>query len=385
MRVGINQLVASLAVAVYAGFAWFSGLDRLAGEHAGVPAPRNWAYARNAPLDAANAAVERRQWSAATAHMASALIADPVNEATIGSLGQVRQMSGDHAGADAAFRVSAMRGWRFPTTHAYWLEQSLKLNDFGAAALQADALLRKPMGEAAFNTVIGSMLDYEESRDALALRLAHRPPWANDFVVKITMITDETVVARADVAIRAGANAFTCSETAGIIDRLITVGSDTQATQLYHNSCPRSAGLIHDSQFIRFAEHQPTSWLDWYTPENGQIVPAKNDPTGVALSATNEVTQPVLMQKVAVSPGTYRLAWQMPDTPPALADKLVVNLSCPADLANARPGVSSSRGHSIYTLDFKIDNSCAIYDLVFWSRPFDGTIKIDNVTLEKSN
>ena len=223
MRVRIPALIGTALAAGFAGLAVLSGLDRLAADNPATPALTEWPYARNAPYNVALTAAAGHHWALSEALITRVIAAEPVNEHVIGALGQIRLGAGNTNGADAAFRVSAQRGWRDPATHVYWMKQSIDAADFTAAALHADALLRMPLGVSAHDQILDSLLEYDEGRTALAMRLRGRPSWSNDFVVKLDALSNDALIAHADVANRAGAHAFTCPETAGFINRLVEI------------------------------------------------------------------------------------------------------------------------------------------------------------------
>jgi hypothetical protein len=196
-------------------------------------------------------------------------------------------------------------------------------------------------------------------------------------------VSADGLLARADVANRAGAHAFSCSDTAGFINRLIDINAAKPAKDLYQNSCATTAGLVQDPHLREYFQHQPVSHLSWYTPENSLILPTQNDPSGMSFYSDNDVLQPILAQRIVASPGLYRLTWDMPDTPDAFTKKLLVNLSCSREFTKARQGEATGQSSIRRTLQFRLDATCPIPELSFWLTAMNGTIKIDNVTLQK--
>lgn len=159
MRRSILRVTTTLAALASAGAVLLSGLDQLAAQDPAIPAALHWPYARNAVVNTAYAATMHREFGIALPLMSQALLADPVNETMIGGLGRVRLSAGDSSGADAAFRVSARRGWRDQVTHAYWMQKSIDAGDMGTAALHADALLSAPLTEPEREQVYNALLE----------------------------------------------------------------------------------------------------------------------------------------------------------------------------------------------------------------------------------
>lgn len=385
----VLRLAATLALGAYAGVALFSGLDRLAGDVPSVPAPQNWPYARNASYNAAQQAADRRQWGTAESLMARTLLTDPVNERVIGGLGRIRLSAGDPAGAEAAFKVSAQRGWRDPATHVYWMTKSIELGDLGAAAIQADALLRGPVENSGRDRIIDPLLEYDEGRDALAARLRQSPPWANVFAYGLDRESIDELAGRADVIGRAGRGIWSCLGTSGLIDRLLGGGQVDAAQRTHDASCSQSHGpdsLINDGHFIRYIADGKASALDWVTPESGDIaITPDKDQAGhpfLRLRVTMPATTLVLAQRVIAKPGTYRVSWRMPDTDPHNAHALSVTLDCDADLAKSVTGAPLSGRIATYTADIRLAGDCPTAVIGVWAAP-STNVTIADVALSR--
>jgi hypothetical protein len=377
LRIGIPHLAASLAVAAYAGVALASGLDRLAGEDPSVPAPANWAFARNAPVNAAWAAEGKHHWREASGLMTRALLVDPVNESIIGGLGLVRLKSGDAIGADAAFRVSAQRGWRDEATHLYWMDASIKAGDLPLAAVHADALLRSGIDDRTRNMVLDTMMQYEEGRDALATRLRLRPPWGEVFAWGVDGEPIGELVARVDVIGRTGPGIWPCPATTGLIDRLVDAGYADEARKAHDVSCAQSAQPVNDPRFVRFVAQGPASMLDWQAEQSGDVAinaepagtGAQAGPPLLHLAVSKASTTLVLRQRVIVPAGTYRITWHMPDTDPAGVPALTVGLDCDADLARTLAGTAIAGQRAAYAATIRFDGKCPAPVLAFWLKP----------------
>jgi hypothetical protein len=386
VRTIIQQLAATLAVAAYAGAAWLSGTDRLAKDDPSVRASLAWPYAANALVNAAHDASRDHDWGRADALMSRALLTDPVHESVVGGLGQIRLDAGDHAGAETAFRVSVLRGWRDPATHLFWMAKSLDYGDMTAASLHADALLRQALDYKQRDAIINPLLEYNEGRDAVARRLDGRPPWAALFTYGIDNESDEALAARADVIGRTRApGIWSCLDTSGLIDRLISAGYATEARRAHDVTCTESGRLINDGHFVRYLADGRASTMDWLTPAAGDIAigPTRDGAgrTGIQITQSRGVTLLVLAQRLVTPPGLYRLRWSMPDTDPATAAHLLAGIDCVPDLARSRAGTPVEDKSYTYTADFRIGPDCPIPTLGFWLQPTPKAVSVDDVTL----
>lgn len=394
MRVPVLQLTVTIVTAAFAGFALLSGLDRLAAGDSATPAAIHWPYARNAPLRAAFAAANQHQSGAAAALMDQALSADPVNETLMGGLGQIRQFAGDAKGADAAFRVSAQRGWRDQATHFYWFKQSIEAADFNTAAIHADALLNAPLTPQERDQVFAALLEYDEGRNALAARLRKRPLWALGMALDIDHASPDQLAAQADVIARTGPGVWSCLDTAGLIDRLIDAGDMRDALAAHDATCAQSArqarlgNIVNDAHFIRYFTEPHASQLDWSAPDSADILinPASNAPAhgGAEITSTRGVTERVMAQRVGILPGTYSLTWQMPNTDPAALGNLVAGLGCDSDLARTAAGTAVPGKPGTFALSIRFAGDCPAPTLAFWLRPTSKPVTLDSVTLDRT-
>jgi hypothetical protein len=348
MRSPIPRVTITVAAIAFAGAALLSGLDRLAAQDHAITAPIHWPYARNAPVNAAYTAAMHHEFGIALPLMNQALLADPVNETMIGGLGRVRLSAGDSSGADAAFRVSAQRGWRDQVTHAYWMQKSIDAGDLGAAALHADALLSAPLSEPERESVYNALMEYDEGRNALAARLRTHPSWSLGLFLDIDHATTDELAAHADVIARTGPGVWTCQDTSVLIDRLIAAGDTRDALAARNATCAHGAradgsgNVINDPRFVRFLTEPPASQLDWLAPDSADVTigPVTNGAArgGVQITSARGIAEQVMTQRVAIVPGTYTLTWQMPHADPAATGRLVAGLDCATDLAKATPG-----------------------------------------------
>ena len=393
MRFPMLAPAATVLLTLFAFLATLSGLDRLAERDAGGPGVANWPYAHYVPLNVAVAAAARHDWAAAETMLARAIEADPLNERIIGALGEVRLRAGNATGADAAFRVSVLRGWRDLSTHSYWLVKSVELGDFRSAGLHTDALLRLPLNQQTQSAIISMLLEYDEGRNALATRLRGSPPWAHDFVVDILPVSDAELAARADVISRAQIDLWTCLDTGGMVDRLVKAGSLHEASIVRNASCAapgkQVAGnlvpgnLVNDGNFARYLAEGRASILDWRAPDDSNITVEAANPSGIRISTSGGVTQTVLSQRIIAPVGRYRLTWKMPGTNPAQAGSLLVDLACEPDLSKAVQGTLVPATSDTYSAEFNLAQGCPLSVLNFWLKPSRQAITIDRVKIER--
>lgn len=138
-----GRLPGLVGIAIFALAALASGLDRISEYRpdgaTAVPPP----FRVNAARVLAGRALAANRLVEATEQARHAVRRDPADARSAGLLGSALLVSGDAAGAERAFTVSAAMGWREPATQLYWMSVALEQGDLEVASQRLDALLRQ--------------------------------------------------------------------------------------------------------------------------------------------------------------------------------------------------------------------------------------------------
>lgn len=229
---------------VYAALAIGNGLDRIAIVRPDIARYVPAMFASNALEVVAEANLQGS--SDTDAGVAEKLVARaPVEPFSTALLGASRYDMDDAAGADRAFRVAGQLGWRNPLTQSYWLEKALVVGDTKVAAQRLDALLRQRPGLLQLPELLASFESDAAGQNALADRLATRPPWLTWYAGSVDPAPDAAALARrvpslmllADRGIVLG-----CPVIAPAVAELAAAGLTGDAAALRRRHCPANTG-----------------------------------------------------------------------------------------------------------------------------------------------
>lgn len=378
------------AVLLYAALAWGSGLDRLAGERT---VPEKWvpSLLRSGTHFAdARRFVEAGIPASAAEPARQALLSEPVNPAAPALLGMALLGEGDPANADRAFRIAARLGWREPLTQLYWFHASMEQNDLGNAVLRFDAIARQHP-DAPYVVAMGRNLEQSEAgRAAMARRIAIGANWVRSYATLHDGTSAQQIAARVDVLKRVG----TLGRQIGCEDmvqpaRVLASVDPAAGAQLWRQHCPRAARQpsVIDGGFDQPAFTTPELQVpfEWAITSQGGLdaglVPAS---AGYALQArsTASVTLPFIEQLVPLSPGRYRLSWEMPDSDTLQRGRLLASLSCERDLFGSRAEAGRPDGNRL-SREIIIPPECKSPWLRLWLAPGNAGAIVDNVRIDR--
>ena len=361
-----------------------SGTDRISSDFPRSPSIEGWPYDVGAARSRAELALVGTGPASAMPHAKRAILSDPLDTNIVGLLGRSRLLAGDRAAAEAAFRVSGQLGWHDPLTQMYWMDQALILGDTRVAAERLDAVLRLVPNIENRDTLISILIQTPDGRTELAKRLKLAPPWLGVFVNTLKDVPANQVIARAEVLRLAGPGILECNRSSNIVDRLISANQLQPALAIWRTNCLSHASLVYDGAFDKFDPSRSATGFDWQVSSRGDVDVGMEEPVPgihnlqLAVNAAN--TLPVLRQVVALTPGRYRLSWQMPGTSPTAALAMSSSLDCSPNLGTARAGQRTNASDG-YSLVFVVDAACSSRQLIFWLAP-KASVKIANVELK---
>lgn len=377
--------VALSGALIYAGMAIASGFDRVA-----ASAPPVAALVPDALKTGALTGLLRGQGAAPQLPLAERLVSRaPARAEAVSLLGTARLARGDPAGADRAFRVAALYGWRDAPTQLYWLQTALAAERYDLAALRFDALARQWPAAPAVAQAAAAFDITAEGRAALTERILAGASWARVYALASEGDDAAALARRAEVLLSAGRGGrkLGCADIARTVNSLGTTDI-TAAAALWRVHCPDAAphGAISDGGFDRVSAQAPLTSFEWELPGDGALstFAVSQDASGKALSiaSTSALTLPFARQQIPLAPGRYRLSWSSDAGDPTAAARLQTSLSCRTEREQ-----SELRGAPLVdgkqSLDLTVKGACAAFWLQLWIAPGTGAITIDDVTLTR--
>ena len=362
-----------------------SGFDRISEyrpEFAeAVPAP----FSVNAAREIARRSLAAKGLDEATAQAIRAVRNDPSDAWSLGLLGSTRLVSGDEAGAERAFTVSAAMGWREPATQLYWMAAALNLGDFEIASQRLDALLRQSPSFAGSQQWLNLFEASADGRSALARRLADNPAWGPTYFAdgSTAGLTGRTQVAEA-LPPREG----TCATVAPTMTQLIAVGQFAAGHRVWRRHCQsaRDTGNLADGGFSSANLVKPRTPFDWTWPDDGaiglELTPAPGF-TGRTLAIITAAPQEraFATQIIVLPPGAYRASWRVLDAAAAPAAGLRLSLACAPTERRPLDAQLSDAKAGRFAADFVVPAGCPAQWLTFSIKPGSEPATLDDVAI----
>jgi hypothetical protein len=262
--------VALCTALAYAGLALASGFDRIA-----AAAPAAAALVPGALQTGALTGLLRGQGSAPQLALAERLVARaPARAEAVSLLGTARLATGDPEGADRAFRVAALYGWRDAPTQLYWLQTALGAERYDLAALRFDALARQWPTAPAVAQAAAAFDTTAEGRAALTERIVAGAAWARVYALANEGEDAAALGRRAEVLLAAGRGGrkLGCTDIARTVSSLAAIDIGAAAA-LWRAHCPDAAphGAVSDGGFERISAQAPLTSFEWELPGDGAL------------------------------------------------------------------------------------------------------------------
>lgn len=369
-----NRLAVSLAAIAFAALAVSSGFDRYS-EHQ-PKAARLVAQ----PLKASAARVEAAQALArsdqsAESHAIEAVRADPLDGRGPAFLGAARLAAGDRQGAQTAFETADRLGLREPIVQAYYFDRALEFGDHGEAARRLDILLRAHPRLASIDHFYASLERSDEGRRELADRLSGDPVWAASYLEAFGS-DNEILRARARfLTDAAGELSLGCGRVDRMVKELATRNylADARALASAHCGASGKAQWLADPGFEDVGGESAFGWRRHGSGDVRIAVSGESDKS-VELQSRAGVTRLVLSQPVVLAAGEYRVFARVSGND---AGRVLVSLDCGETRRPDGQGGSLGRGQLVAS------TGCADAVLGIWLRPGKGSVRIDDIRIER--
>ncbi|MEI9851649.1 MAG: hypothetical protein WDN24_13285 [Sphingomonas sp.] len=306
-----------------------------------------------------------------------AVAKDPVAPGSTALLGSTLISMGKAEEGQAAFKVAALGGWRELSTQIYWLSVSNAMEDYAAATLRIEALLRQ---NAKIELIRPMMVVTEmtpEGRAALAARLPLWP-FTPGFAGDAFALEGEEVDNRIDVLIRAvkGGTPLNNEVLSSLIGLMLDHGRGDEAAVLWQGSvrgAPDPRKGIFNANFERPLPEGPAARFDWRSPASGalqvRIAEAPESLHGNALQirSSSSVREPALQQSLVFPPGTYTLSW-MASGPASSLPGVWAGVHCEREGSALREERDLPSRRTVFTVP---SDGCRIQTLTIWVEPQD--------------
>ncbi len=383
----LARILPSIILAFYAFAAMGSGLDRISREvpplERLVPVP----FRASADRNAAAMALVRGETARALEYARAAVSADPAEPLAASLLGAARQMSGDPAGSEAAFRVAALGGWRDRLTQLYWYGVALDAGDVQNAALRVDAALRVEPNFVAADDLLRPLEASTAGREQLARRLAERPSWAGRFLSPGNESDANLLRARAAIAaaVPRHGQPLGCDLPRGLTLQLLSSGMRREARTVWAANCQTYHPLsgIADAGFEELSASGAASPFGWNRGAGGdvevRVVSLASGNKAIEVRNDSSVTRRILWQAVELSPGTYRVRASILSGDAPARGRVAASLDCDG---NSRRPVAPVGDPAAEGQRFTI-GLCERPVLAFWLRPGGSAVTMDNVMIER--
>lgn len=323
------------------------------------------------------------------APLAEALVRrDPLGPQATGLLGTARLAQGDARGADAAFRTSAKLGWRDAATQVYWLQSALAAGDLNRAGTRFGAIARQWPEAPAIDQLSAQFEGNPRGQMLIAQQIASGANWARSYAQPQPGQSGERLAGRATVLISSAGlgGRLGCDVITPMVVTLTPIQPEL-ASRLWSSQCPRAAapGQVNDASFEQTAAAGGKTAFEWQFPGHGALVAdvvlIRPGQHVLRASSTAAALVPLVMQRIVLAPGRFRVSWREAANGPARASRIAASLSCRPErvLANPQGGtVDGGRGAA----DLAHAGDCGAPLLQLWLAPGAGEVSLDDIALE---
>ena len=367
-----------------------SGLDRISEYRPEVAAAVPPPFRVNAARMLAGRALAANQLAQATEQARRAVRRDPIDARSASLLGSALLVSGDAAGAERAFTVSAAMGWRDPATQLYWMSVALEQGDLEVASQRLDALLRQSPQFASRAQLLAEFEATAEGRAALARRLADAPVWGRNYFIDGYLIPPAGKARRAEVAESLARRVRNCPLVALMTFNLVETGQIAAGHRVWRGHCQPGGdtGNIADGSFSGANLSKPLTAFDWRWPDDGSIglslAPAAGF-VGQTLHVTTSASRErdFATQLAVLAPGAYRANWRAQTESGAPAAAVRLSLACTPETRHtlASELIDANTGRFAAGLD--VPAGCPAQWLAFSVAPGSDPVTLDDVAITR--
>lgn len=367
-----------LASVVFGGAAAQSGLDRLSRQDLAKSMLVAPPFAAAAANGRARIALLAKRYPQARDLARVAVTRTPIEAQSSAMLGSALLALGDFKGAETAFRVAVLGGWRDNPTQAYWATAAIGSGEFPAAAQRIDAMLRVGAPIASLAPLLSGMEASPDGRRALAAQMASGAPWVSGYAAAAGAAGAPRLAQQLAVLAEArklGARA----ECGPVTDVLNTLAYRQQRMQdayhLWAVACSEAYPPVAVANGDFAEPVRPfINPFDWQLPPAG---PAWAEIRGGALETGNDGNKEAVVARIAapLPQGNGRLTWRLDGADPAPRQRMVQLRCGQADLAT---GPVRKLG-DVYQLPVRIPAACPFATVEVIAEPGQPTMRFESV------
>lgn len=242
---------------------------------------------------------------------ADALRAAPLNQQASRIMGLALTAAGRTEQGQSAMLLAAAMGWRDNPTLLWQMRHALERGDMVTALHSADAMARRRRAPAEAFATIRRVAFTPGSTPLVGAVLRDGPPWRRDFLGDVTTILPMQFTAFEHLL---AAGRVSADDMSPYLWLLVDHGETGRAYALYRrvSGRPRPDGALAIRDFTGFPRPFPSPF-DWIAGVSGDFATAsaplaRGGTTGLSVTGSAAVAQPVVTQILIASPGRHVLS-----------------------------------------------------------------------------
>lgn len=298
-----------------------------------------------------------------------ALLRQPLQARAASLIAVVREQAGDRQATAGLMRAAANLSRRDDVAD-YWLfEDDLKTGNFEAAALHADALLRREatsVEQYLYPRMVTAFAN-PAFASALAARLVKNPPWRRDFLYfATTKLQDPRSGFVIFSALQKAGGRPTPEELAPYYRRLLAAGDYDQAYLSWILFLPQDTVSklqnVYDGDFNGWMETPPFGW-NFVAGIRGSVESSEaygRDGMAMRVDYDGVTTPPMPSQVLLLSPARYRLSALVLTATPQSPGRVGWSIACDKGqiLVPPQPVPDTKGGWRKISAEFVVPEAC---------------------------
>jgi hypothetical protein len=287
-----------------------------------------------------------------------AIALSPLSQRSVAVLG-IARMATD--GGTDVLRLGRELGWREPAAQLWLLGLQLQEGNEAAAMEHADALFRQLTQDDPLLPDLRRLAEGGTAAEAVAARLALRPPWRADFLTKLDALDETFVEGHAKILTALGQTAAPPDdrEAASFVRRLIDLDDETRAQRAWRDLVNGRGTSIGDPDFRRVGAPGTYGLFAWHAPPLPGVEVEEGN--GIIVRVEGPSSGTILSQTLLLEPGQYAFSVELAAND-ALQDAFSWTVRCARSgkrIDSAAVRLGSGR-RQIQSVRFQVPASCPV-------------------------
>jgi tetratricopeptide (TPR) repeat protein len=286
----------------------------------------------------------------------------PLSQRSVAVLGIARIAT--NGGTDV-LRLGRDLGWREPAAQLWLLGLQLQEGNEAAAMEHADALFRQSTHDGPLLPDLRRLAEGASAAEAVAARLALRPPWRTDFLTKLDALDRASVEGHARILSALGQTAAPPNdrEAASFVRRLINLDDETRAQRAWRDLMNGRGTSIGDPDFRHVGGPGTYGLFAWHAPPLPGLKVTESN--GIIIRVDGPSSGTILSQTLLLAPGQYSFSVEIAGNDASPESTFSWTVRCAQsgkriDFAAARLG---SGKRQIQSVRFQVPASCPVQSL----------------------